>query len=86
MGHPSGTAHLVVTVGRVVNRPVVKDDRVVVRPMLPLTLSFDHSIVDGAPAARFAETLRGLIETGEAFSRPPQGDHDEPQEPVRLPG
>jgi pyruvate/2-oxoglutarate dehydrogenase complex dihydrolipoamide acyltransferase (E2) component len=35
--------------------------------MLPLTLSFDHAVVDGAPAARFVETLRALIETAAAF-------------------
>ncbi len=29
-----------------------------------LTLSFDHSVVDGAPAARFAATLRELLESG----------------------
>ena len=35
--------------------------------MLPLTLSFDHAVVDGAPAARFTETFRGLVETAAAF-------------------
>ena len=35
--------------------------------MLPLTLSFDHAVIDGAPAARFTETLRVLIETGAAL-------------------
>jgi 2-oxoacid dehydrogenase/acyltransferase catalytic subunit len=31
---------------------------------LCMTLSFDHSIVDGAPAARFTGRLKGLIESG----------------------
>ena len=35
--------------------------------MLPLTLSFDHAMIDGAPAARFTETLRNLVETAAAF-------------------
>jgi hypothetical protein len=35
--------------------------------MLPLTLSFDHAVIDGAPAARFTETLREQIETGVAL-------------------
>ena len=43
---------LVATVG-IVDRPVVRDGRIVARPMLPLTLSFDHAVIDGAPAARF---------------------------------
>jgi pyruvate/2-oxoglutarate dehydrogenase complex dihydrolipoamide acyltransferase (E2) component len=76
---------LVVTVGHVVDRAVVRDGRVVVRPMLPLTLSFDHAVVDGAPAARFAETLRRLIETGGAFLPSSQGDDDEREESTRLP-
>jgi pyruvate/2-oxoglutarate dehydrogenase complex dihydrolipoamide acyltransferase (E2) component len=47
--------------------PAVHGGRIAVRPMLPLTLSFDHAVVDGAPAARFTETFRGLIETAAAF-------------------
>jgi pyruvate dehydrogenase E2 component (dihydrolipoamide acetyltransferase) len=42
--------------------------------MLPLALSFDHAVVDGAPAARFTETLCSLVETAAAFgntSEPP---------------
>ena len=35
--------------------------------MLPLTLTFDHAVVDGAPAARFTETLRWLVESAAAF-------------------
>ncbi|MFA9516717.1 2-oxo acid dehydrogenase subunit E2 [Halopenitus sp. H-Gu1] len=38
-------------------RPVVRDGEVVVREVLPLDLSFDHRIVDGADAARFLDTL-----------------------------
>lgn len=59
---------VIVTVGGVVERPVVRDGTVVVRPMLPLTLSFDHGVVDGAPAARFVETLRLLTETATALT------------------
>jgi pyruvate dehydrogenase E2 component (dihydrolipoamide acetyltransferase) len=40
----------------------------VARATLPLTLSFDHAVVDGAPAARFTETLRTLVESAAAFS------------------
>ncbi|TMD02202.1 MAG: 2-oxo acid dehydrogenase subunit E2 [Chloroflexi bacterium] len=29
-----------------------------------MTLSFDHAIIDGAPAARFTERLKDLIESG----------------------
>jgi pyruvate dehydrogenase E2 component (dihydrolipoamide acetyltransferase) len=43
-------------------RPVVRDGRVVVRTMLPLTLSFDHRVTDGADAARFMNALKAALE------------------------
>ncbi|HSK27387.1 MAG TPA: 2-oxo acid dehydrogenase subunit E2 [Jiangellales bacterium] len=58
---------LIATVGGVVERPVVRDGEIVIRPLLPLTLSFDHGVIDGAPAARFVETLRDLTETAAAL-------------------
>ena len=64
---PLAPLTVIVTVGAVVDRPAVHGGRIAVRPMLPLTLSFDHAVVDGAPAARFTETFRGLIETAAAF-------------------
>jgi pyruvate/2-oxoglutarate dehydrogenase complex dihydrolipoamide acyltransferase (E2) component len=36
---------------------------VVPREFVDLTLSFDHDVVDGAPAARFAARLRELLES-----------------------
>ncbi len=50
------------TVGGITTRPLVVDGRIVPREVLSLTLSVDHDIVDGAPAARFAAHLRELIE------------------------
>jgi pyruvate/2-oxoglutarate dehydrogenase complex dihydrolipoamide acyltransferase (E2) component len=64
---PLAPLTVVATVGSVVDRPVVREGRIVVRPLLPLTLSFDHGVVDGTPAARFVETLRDLTETAAAF-------------------
>jgi pyruvate dehydrogenase E2 component (dihydrolipoamide acetyltransferase) len=43
-------------------KPVVRGDAVVVRTMLNLTLSADHRAVDGATAADFMRTLKGLLE------------------------
>ena len=60
---PVAPLTLIVTVGSVVERPAVHDGQIVPRSMLPLTLSFDHAVIDGAPAARFTDTLRNLIET-----------------------
>ena len=55
----------VLGLGRVVPRPVVVDeetDTIAVRRMLSLSLSFDHRVVDGAPAARFLQRLKGMVE------------------------
>lgn len=43
-------------------RPVVRGDAIVPRTMLTLTLSADHRAVDGATAADFLRTLKGLLE------------------------
>lgn len=48
--------------GRAAPRPVVRDGQVVARTILPLTLSFDHRIADGAQAARFVGMVRDLLE------------------------
>ena len=68
---PLAPLTLIVTVGAVVDRPVVRAGEVVARPMLPLTLSFDHAVIDGAPAARFTETLRGLVESAATLDHAP---------------
>ena len=43
-------------------RAVVRDDQIVARTMMTLTLSADHRAVDGAVAAEFLRTLKGLLE------------------------
>ncbi len=49
-------------VGRIAARAVVVDGQVVARQMMILSLSFDHRLVDGGPAARFLQRVRQLIE------------------------
>jgi pyruvate dehydrogenase E2 component (dihydrolipoamide acetyltransferase) len=49
-------------VGCIVREPAVVGDAVVPRDRLTLSLTFDHRAVDGAPAARFLDTLRRGIE------------------------
>jgi len=48
--------------GRIKPRPVVRQDEIVVREMVWLSLTFDHRLVDGAPAARFLQRVVQLIE------------------------
>jgi hypothetical protein len=64
---PIAPLTVTVTVGAVTPRAVVLDGHVVARSMLPLTVSFDHSVVDGAPAARFTATFRNLTESAAAL-------------------
>jgi len=47
---------------RAVKKPVVRDDQVVVRTMMPLTVAFDHRVLDGADAARFMSHIVKLLE------------------------
>jgi len=49
-------------IGRIVEKPVVADGQIVIRPVMGLSLSFDHRVIDGAPAAEFLAVLIGLIE------------------------
>ncbi len=49
-------------VGRIVKKPAVVEDQIVVRQLLTLSLTFDHRIVDGAPAAIFLRDVKRAIE------------------------
>ena len=49
-------------VGRIEEAAVVRDGQVVARPMVPLSLTFDHRIIDGATAQRFLNALIDHIE------------------------
>lgn len=53
-----------VAVGGIAEKPGVIHGHIALRAYLYLTLSFDHDIIDGAPAARFMVRLRELIEQG----------------------
>ncbi len=48
-------------VGRIQRRPVASGDKVLIGEQLTLSLTFDHRIVDGAPAARFLQTLTRMV-------------------------
>ncbi len=52
----------VLGVGRIVEKPVAAQGLIVVRPMVGLSLTVDHRIIDGAPAARFLHTLKQTLE------------------------
>jgi hypothetical protein len=60
----SAAHSLDLVVGSIAWKPAVVEDRIEPREILHLTVVFDHDVIDGAPAARFARTLVELIESG----------------------
>jgi len=53
-----------VTVGGIAEKPAWLQGKVEPREYLSVTLTFDHDVVDGAPAARFGNTFKELVEAG----------------------
>jgi pyruvate dehydrogenase E2 component (dihydrolipoamide acetyltransferase) len=53
----------ILAVGRLVRQPVVTGDEISIRPVMQLSLTYDHRIVDGAPAAQFLHRIKMLLET-----------------------
>jgi len=49
-------------IGRAKEKPVVREGQIVVRTMLPLAISFDHRVADGADVIRFLKVVMGLLE------------------------
>jgi pyruvate dehydrogenase E2 component (dihydrolipoamide acetyltransferase) len=48
--------------GRIVSKPAEFEAQVALRDMMTLSLTFDHRVVDGGPAARFLNTVRSFVE------------------------
>ena len=74
-GVPMGQNYtLGLTVGSIARKPgIVRDaagERIEPREYLSLTLTFDHDVVDGGPAARFTRRLTQLLEGAEILDAP----------------
>ena len=52
----------ILAVGMIEQTPVVRDSEIVIRPILTLTLTYDHRVVDGAPAAQFLSKIKEYLE------------------------
>src|SRR3989440_1754894 len=52
----------ILAVGRIQEKAIVLQGAVVVRPMMPLALSFDHRLIDGAMSGKFLRRFRELVE------------------------
>ena len=56
----------ILSLGRIAERPVVRDGEVVVRPLGYVALTFDHRVVDGARAAAFGLAVIERLQNGES--------------------
>jgi pyruvate/2-oxoglutarate dehydrogenase complex dihydrolipoamide acyltransferase (E2) component len=75
---------LQVVVGGISVKPAYVDGVLEPRGSVDLTLAFDHDVIDGAPAARFAKRLRELIEAADGI--PPLNDVGASSEDARRAG
>jgi pyruvate/2-oxoglutarate dehydrogenase complex dihydrolipoamide acyltransferase (E2) component len=66
-GIPIASPTLMITVGGIATKPRYLNGQLEPRELLDLTISVDHDIVDGAPAARFARRLAELVEAAEGL-------------------
>jgi pyruvate/2-oxoglutarate dehydrogenase complex dihydrolipoamide acyltransferase (E2) component len=63
-GIPVPNHTLQITLGGIAEKPGVVEGRIEIREYLSATVSIDHDIVDGAPAARFTQRFKELVESG----------------------
>lgn len=52
----------IIAVGGIEDTPVVEDGQVAVRPLMKVTMSCDHRVIDGATGAKFLQTLKEMLE------------------------
>ena len=68
LGHLMGTSIIphgttaILSVGRAVEKPIVRDGEIEIAPVLEVTLSFDHRAIDGGLAQRFMARIRENLE------------------------
>ncbi len=55
----------ILAVGRVVKKPIVVEGKIEIKPIMMLSLSYDHRIVDGAPASEFLRKTKEKLEKAE---------------------
>ena len=57
-----GNETAILGVGKIEDKAVVRDGQIVARPIMPISLTFDHRVIDGDEALAFVQTLRHYLE------------------------
>jgi len=52
----------ILAIGAMAPKPVVRDDEIVIRQMMRVTMSCDHRVIDGATGAKFLQTFKKILE------------------------
>jgi len=63
---------VLVFVGAVEDRPVVRDGAILARPTVTLSIAYDHRVADGAAAARVTARIRALLESPVSWAEAPE--------------
>jgi pyruvate dehydrogenase E2 component (dihydrolipoamide acetyltransferase) len=58
----------ILAVSSTIRKPVVRGEQIVVRPIMKMTLSSDHRLIDGATAARFINSIKTKLEDNGLWS------------------
>ena len=52
----------ILAIGKITRTPVVEDDSIVIKPIMTLSLTYDHRVIDGAPAAQFLQRVKQILQ------------------------
>jgi pyruvate dehydrogenase E2 component (dihydrolipoamide acetyltransferase) len=58
----------ILAIGKIEKTPVVEGDGIVIRPIMTMSLTYDHRVIDGAPAARFLQKIKEILLNPDAFA------------------
>ncbi|MBO8191976.1 2-oxo acid dehydrogenase subunit E2 [Streptomyces oryzae] len=81
--HSVGGTTVTLGLGAVADRPVVRDGAVAIAPVLPLSLTFDHRVIDGAEAADVLGDLKQALESFAGSGDGPRDSSTPHEEAVR---
>ena len=51
----------IIGIGKIVKKPIVENGEVTIADLMPVSIAFDHRIIDGADAGRFNKLIKGLL-------------------------